>query len=419
MRQGVRGTGGGTNRRGTIYLIVLATMVLCGVMASAGLILAGVAGERVKSSAEAARARKLAGSGIELASDSMLQSMSWRAGLGVGGAMGTLTLDGGTITTTATDPNDGLIANSPDDSVVVTSVGQVGGARKMYQATFVPNTAPAPMYAYGMFAGGSITTGSATLWSYAPLAAMGGFGLNSSTINANVVSASTATGTTYAGTVATGQTLGALPTAASVVAEYAALGTAITPAGATISLDRIVLSPSSNPLGGGTNAKGIYVINCAGKVVTIRRSRINATLVLRNPGAGSSVTNSVCFDPATSGYPSLIVEGAITLSLSGSNLSESSEGTNFNPSGSPYAGATDSSKSGSYPSEFGGLIYVSGALTVNGTLATYAPVVCASNISLAMCTVKIRWANQTWAPPAFRASPDFFVTRSAWTRTVE
>ncbi len=408
------------NRRGTIYLIVLSTMVLCGVVASAGLILAGIAGERVRASADAGRARKLAQSGLEMAGDGMLQSMAWRSGLGVKGLIATSSLDAGTITLKATDPVDDLIANSPDDTVVVTSEAQVGGARKMYQATFVPNTAPAPMYAYAMFAGGSITTGTATLWSYAPLAAIGGFGLNSSTFNANVVSGSTATGMTYAGTVATGQTLAALPAAADIVAEYAALGTEVTASGgATIVVEKLVLSPASNPLGGGTNTKGIYVINCAGKNVTIRKCRINGTLVLRNVGAGSLVQNSVCFDPATSGYPSLIVEGAITLSLSGSDLSESTENINFNPAGSPYAGDTDSSKNDSYPSEFGGLVYVSGALTVNGTLATYAPVVCAGNISLAMCTVKLRWANQTWAPPAFRASPDFYVTRSAWTRTVD
>ncbi len=408
-----------SNRRGTIYLIVLSTMVLCGVIASAGLILAGVAAGRVRASGDAARARLLAQSGIEMAADRMRQSTAWRSGLGAGGLINTLALDGGTIKLTATDPTDALIANSPDDSIVVTSEAQVGSARKMYKSTFVPNTGPVAALGYGLIAGGSITMTSSTAWSYVPLFAATGFSLSSSTMNANVVSGTTATGTTYAGTVLTGQAVPQFPVAATVIAEYAAMGTAITLNSST-TLDRVVFSPVSNPLGGGTNAKGVYVINCNGNVIIIRRSRINATLVLRNPASASLVRDSVCWDPAAAGYPSLIVEGNMTLSPDGADLNESSEGSNFNPSGSPYRGSSDSSNGGTYPSEFAGMVYVSGNLTItSATIATCAPIVCSGSISINSSTVKTRSTTQVWAPPAFRTSPEFLVTRSAFTRSVD
>ncbi|TSA40295.1 hypothetical protein D4Q85_00045, partial [bacterium] len=376
------GTPGSNRNRGTIYLIVLATMVLCGVIASAGLIVSGVAADRVRDTAKATRARVLAQSGIELASATMKQNMTWRTSVPVGGVLSTSTLDGGTITLTLADKGDGQLANSSDDSITVTSEAQIGSARKLDQATFVPNTAPAPMLAYGLMTGGTLALGATSnIWSNATIAA-NDVTLSASTITAPVVAATTASGSTYAGTVQTGQTLPAIPTAATIIAEYVAMGTSINVGNGTITIDRIILSPTSNPLGGGTNAKGVYVIDCAGNTVTIKRSRINATLVLRNPGNGSRVMNSVCWDPATTGYPSLIVEGSLDIGTAGIDLSEATEGTNFNPSGSPYARSSNATMIDTYPSEFTGLIYVSGKLTITGTVATAAPIISAGGVTL-------------------------------------
>ena len=78
---------------------------------------------------------------------------------------------------------------------------------------------------------------------------------------------------------------------------------------------RKVLGPSVNPFGVGTNAHGVYWIDCAGNRITIERSRIRGTLVLINPGSGSSVgSGPINWSPAVPGYPALVVNGDFTLS---------------------------------------------------------------------------------------------------------
>ena len=72
---------------------------------------------------------------------------------------------------------------------------------------------------------------------------------------------------------------------------------------------RKVLSPSVNPFSGGTNAEGIYWINCNGNRLTIERSRIHGTLLVVNPGAGSSIAHGpISWAPAVAGYPALLVD---------------------------------------------------------------------------------------------------------------
>ncbi len=52
---------------------------------------------------------------------------------------------------------------------------------------------------------------------------------------------------------------------------------------------RTVLAPGVNPFGPTTNAQGLYWIDCGGTKLTINNARIKGTLLIINPGAGSSV----------------------------------------------------------------------------------------------------------------------------------
>jgi hypothetical protein len=154
-------------------------------------------------------------------------------------------------------------------------------------------------------------------------------------------------------------------------------------------MDGQVLSPATNPYGA-PNARGIYILNCAGRDVVIANSRVVGTLVLLNPGPGTMIAGSVAFEPAESTMPALMTDGKITLSLSRDDLSESQLGVNFNPPGVPYpfesgagsftnATATDTLRSG-----ITGLVYskadlavendtlVSGVLAVDGAVAVNA-----------------------------------------------
>lgn len=143
-----------------------------------------------------------------------------------------------------------------------------------------------------------------------------------------------------------------------------------------------LLSPQNNPFTGVTNSSGIYVLNCGGKKIHIRNTRIYGTLVVLNPGAGSKIEGSVCWDPtvvlstdpSVPNLPALVTDGPLEVSLESTPLSESSVGVNFNPTGSPYAGVTDSDLLDTYPSQISGVLFsvpdftITKYTTINGTV---------------------------------------------------
>ena len=74
---------------------------------------------------------------------------------------------------------------------------------------------------------------------------------------------------------------------------------------------RRVIGPGVNSLGG-TNAQGLYWINCAGNKLVIERSRIKGSLLVLNPGAGSMIgAGPISWSPVVPGYPALLVHADI------------------------------------------------------------------------------------------------------------
>jgi hypothetical protein len=74
-----------------------------------------------------------------------------------------------------------------------------------------------------------------------------------------------------------------------------------------------------------------------------------------------------------------LVEGNVTIkhkSASVPSLSEDTCNTNFNPTGAPYTGVTDSDKSDTYPNEIRGLVHVKGSLTLQDTARIVGVVIC-------------------------------------------
>lgn len=134
-----------------------------------------------------------------------------------------------------------------------------------------------------------------------------------------------------------------------------------------------LLSPQNNPFTGVANAAGIYVLSCGGKKIHIRNTRILGTLVVMNPGAGSKIEGSVCWDPTVvlstslnlQNLPALITDGPLEIGLDSTPLSEITTGVNFNPSGSPYSGVTDSDLLDTYPSQISGILFSVGDFTLS------------------------------------------------------
>ena len=143
-----------------------------------------------------------------------------------------------------------------------------------------------------------------------------------------------------------------------------------------------LLSPQNNPFTGVANGAGIYVLSCGGNKIHIRNTRILGTLVVVNPGAGSKIEGSVCWEPTVvlstnpnvPNLPALVTDGPLEVALETTALSESATGVNFNPAGSPYDGVTDVDLQDTYPSQISGVVFSVGDFTlskyttINGTV---------------------------------------------------
>ena len=189
-------------------------------------------------------------------------------------------------------------------------------------------------------------------------------------------------------------------------------------------MDRILLSPTSNPYGP-TNPSGIYILNCNSQNVTIGCCRIVGTLVLIGAGSNSTIQGPITWEPAMPGYPALLSDSSIAISFSnGTGLSESTYGINFNPAGTPYpfvGGTTNVTASDGFPSVINGLVYSGGNLTLlsptaptfNGCLVT------AGQLVLNATSVNIIYGNASSVipPPGFSASlPALYPVPGSWQR---
>lgn len=70
-------------------------------------------------------------------------------------------------------------------------------------------------------------------------------------------------------------------------------------------------------------------------------------------------------------YPAIIVQGPLTVMVHDGKVEEAKLGVNFNPTSTPWQGASDSLADDSYPSALAGLIYCSGTLTLDGKGSGY------------------------------------------------
>lgn len=368
-------------RRGSFYIFVLGTAMLLTVIGLSVLVLARLSVRTLQQADDSTKAEVLAEDAVEYALTLLNSNPNWRTAYSNGVETAPVPLGNGTIAFKLVDETDGNLAGKPGDPVRIYGTGRSGDATRIYSVRASGIEAltclNAALAVGGNLNGGTshIAAGTSTIASNSDV--HGG--------QANVTGTVEASGTVYpeswklTGTMAGGVPLRGMP-GNGVFDYYLNTGTSIDinsipTVGGARTIEKRVISPASNPFSGGTNAKGIYVINCQNQPLVITNSRIVGTLVLINPGAGSRVGTGVAGDqqvnwvPAVSNYPCLLVQGDIILSFNKNApaaLKESDLATNFNPSGTPYpypSGATNTTTSDTYPSEIAGLVYVSGNAT--------------------------------------------------------
>jgi hypothetical protein len=358
---------------GSIYLHVLVSSLLVSIIGLAALFAVRIQMRSARLTQDYAEARTCAVSAIELGL-LHVQDPDWRTTWPNGTWMQDQPLGTAGFTLQGIDPQDGDLADSDYDALILTGIGAKGLARHKTQVVLVPMIEPLEILNTCLHGSGflQVKGGDQVVVVGAPLST------NGLLDNDGMID-----GSAEAGSVAdTGTITGSLtvpaPTKrmadAGVISDYASRATSVPFTG---DIDKAVLTPGCNPWGP-TDPNGLYLINTQGSNLTIKNSRIHGTLVVILAGKTLTLDNALLLHSYRSDFPVLLVEGNVEIKCKSATtpLSETAFDTNFNPLGAPYDGLWDVDKLDQYPTEIRGLIDVDGSLKLRETARIVGVVIC-------------------------------------------
>jgi len=351
-------------RRGSTYLLVLISTALVVAIGLSGLLATRVRARISQAQIDAAEARSLARSAIEIGLLRVTTDPDWRSTWGSGPWISDRPLGEGTLSLEVEDP-DGSIGDDPSDPFVLTGIGEQGDARQMSDVTVTPQPVGLECLLHAAHCEGTLAFNGVDVNADAPLSSNTGAIASAANVYADVEASGTVLGLFYWGGVTQGAPDRPLPDP-GVIDAYAADAVAIDYEELEEGkMSEVLLSPASNPFGSGsTHPLGLYVIDCENDVIEIEDSRIVGTLILRNVAAGSRIRRTVNVGPAVANYPVLLVDGPFKIDLDSLDLDENQVDMNFNPPGTPYEGSEDNDTNDTYPTLIKGLVYVTGKVTL-------------------------------------------------------
>jgi hypothetical protein len=292
---------------------------------------------------------------------------NWRINLNNGTWLSDITVGDAVYSVEGIDPVDGILVNSDSDPVELTCTATVGDVTRTVQLNTVQQ--PFEILRYAVVSDKKVyisnharVTGDVTsnddidksgsdTWIFGNAEAVGTIDETSN----------------ISGTVSPGSAAKEFPDAATIFTYYQTA----TPIPYQSNIERILLSPTNNPIGPLTNADGLYKMNCANQKVVIKQCRIVGTLFLINPKDDSRIEISINWQPARADYPALIIDGPRFEIITDRDLEEEEIGfVDLNLPGEPGFGSlwTD------FPNEINGLVYSTGKVIldqeakINGSL---------------------------------------------------
>lgn len=381
------------SRRGAAYLVALLAGSIVTVTGLAALSMTTSRARTTSMADHAARARSLTRSGMEHAKCAIathLDNGGTRHTI-FGAAEPSVTFGGGTFGWSLRKM-DGTAVDNSDQPVLLRAKSEHGPARYAMQAILAPSGVPYDVLDTGLYVSGELrlnTTGALT--SDKVVGSITEVFATTAVIDAPVESAGSVHGALYLGTTSPNVAARRMPDP-SLIDYYVALGERInlgslpTTAGAP-TLERVLLSPSSNPFGN-TNELGIYIIDCAGGNLVVRNLRVAGTLVLLNATGTAVMGQKALLQPAYDWMPSLLVQGNLTFQGTILGPSEADLGVNLNPPHTPFGFQYDADLADDYAARITGVSYISGdaaftlprqniagTMIVGGTARIYAGVI--------------------------------------------
>ena len=376
------------NRRlGSVYVMALGAAMFVTVAGVSAVLVLRVNRRANEMTADFADARFVAQSAVELGDLDMRSDANWRRNKPNGMWRSNQPLGRGALYLSVIDPLDGNLEDDTSEDVLLTGIGLVGTARYKLSVEFEPKDPPGMDCLESAVHTNVLLSVNSTVNVDAPISSNGTVQVGLTGIlngNAEAVAAVVVLGV-HNGAATNGIEAKETP-AATVFDYYIAQALPLAVSALPLNLTRreirnVVISPGSNPYGGLTHPQGLYLLDCAGTPIVIKNSRIHGTLVILDPGVGSSIQGNVLWERYNAQLPALLVRGSIDFAWSGSLTESNAPATNFNPAGSPYSGVTDTDTTDTYPGKIKGLIFVSSVLTISN-IETIDGVVVTAGLSL-------------------------------------
>lgn len=407
----------GVRRRGSMYMVALGAAMVVTVLGLSALMTVRIERKSADAAGDLAEARLLAQSAIEMGVWMMNDDPTWRSTLTSGNWKTNQPLGRGTFSLDGFDPMDADLADSKTEPVELTGTGLVGDARFIVKATATAEATPLGALSRALTADGNLSVLSGATFT-SPLAALRTNAqlINSGTIIANVEIGSVRTLGTVVGTVTTGSTALEMPDP-DVFAMYQSLATTIAYPGTTF--DRVLLAPGLNPWGA-TNADGVYFIDAGSNDLTIKRSRVLGTLLVKCGTSNKLVIDDPMFmQPYRADYPVLIADCAVEIKLTSAVLvlSESLQLTNYNPTVAVYLGIGDIDLLDTYPNEIQGLVHAKRNLKLDLTTRIRGSVICEGTVTASSADI-IYTASLLTSPPMGYSSYHMAISPGSWERVV-
>jgi hypothetical protein len=333
-----------------------------------------------------------AGLGIRHALHYTSVDANWRQNLNSGPWLQDIAVGDALYSVEGIDPVDGVLVNNDTDPVELTCTATVYGVTRTVQVN--AQSKPCDLLQYAVAAGSDVKISNnvhihGDVTSNAKIDKSG----SSTWIYGNAEAVDTIGDTSQiTGTISPNSAAKDFPDESKIFAYYQA---GATPIAFQPLMQRILLSPTSNPFGPLTNADGLYKINCANQKIVIKNCRIVGTLFLINPKDDSRIETSINWQLARPDYPALIIDGTKFEIITDRDLEEEEIGfVDLNLPGEPGFGSVFTV----FPNEINGLIYCKGNLTLDKNIVI-------NGIVIATGVLDIKDYSHCTADPALYSNP--------------
>lgn len=391
-----------SRRRATIFVVVIGISLLVTVMGMGALATARLSGTEVSNSTDWEEAGVLARTAVEhalsyLSAQAAANPTTWRSAytsfVHGGSPAFSCAMGRGTFSWEVVDSYDATFTSNYQAPFKLYGIGKVNRATRCFSVMVVPGGGPLDAFRCGLAAGGAVNMGSYVVMSANSPQSSNGLGVLSSNTSVTV------SGTSLAGNIeapsfgsgTTSKVTGTATVTAAKALPSPYLYNVYLPKATTIpwasvssaTIQNNLISNTSTPWSGVTNAEGVYsiVVPSSASNLTIKSVRIVGTLLISMNNCTLNLTGPIQWQPNRPDYPILIVTGSNnTINIQGSTtwLSESSVGKDLNGDGNTtddlmpvyqgvmhIAGSTNTVQLSNNP-YIVGTLFADGAVTSNG-----------------------------------------------------